>query len=612
MASNVGGIAYLDGSRLRRGLRAGIRRVIADQERLNRINVFPVPDGDTGTNLAMTMQSVMAALARHEDRHAGRTLEAVADAALDGARGNSGAIIAQFFLGLGDACGGLSLITTEAFVDAVQRGSDYARDALSEPREGTVLSVLSTFADELQRIRDRGHDFAVLLEQGLDEARRALAETTNQLEVLRKAGVVDAGAQGFVDLLQGVTDFVREGSLREPAGQQDTVIDEDQEPSALGFVDSGGQRRFCTECVISGEGIDRRKLREEISALGDSLVLAGTARKTRVHIHVDDPEALFRIARQYGEVSGQKADDMHLQQRTAQGDRPAVAVVVDSAGDIAEEDVERLGIFIVPIPIHFGDKGYLDKVTMTPDQFYVELQRNPNHPKTSQPPPGDFRRLYQFLGSHRRAVISIHVSGRVSGTVQAAESAAARGKYGSPVIVVDSKNASLGEGMIALYAAEMAEAGFDLDEITIRLADVVAGTRTYGLLSDLRYAVKGGRVPRHKKLIADFLHLHPVLTNFSDGRIGGCGFIFGRHRATEKFARFILDRTKSKAEYRLGVGHARSPREAEKLVSLLLEGLPSVRSHYVTEVGTALGAHGGPGTLVVALQENLPFGEPHS
>ena len=101
MATSREGIAYLDGPRLIRGFTAGIHRVISDQERLNRINVFPVPDGDTGTNLAITMQSVLAAMSRHQDRHAGRTLEVIADAALDGARGNSGAIIAQFLLGLG-------------------------------------------------------------------------------------------------------------------------------------------------------------------------------------------------------------------------------------------------------------------------------------------------------------------------------------------------------------------------------------------------------------------------------------------------------------------------------------------------------------------------------
>ncbi|MGD9408223.1 MAG: DegV family protein, partial [Gammaproteobacteria bacterium] len=344
--------------------------------------------------------------------------------------------------------------------------------------------------------------------------------------------------------------------------------------------------------------------------LGSSLVLAGTARKLRVHIHLNDPEVLFETARRYGQVSRQKADDMRLQQRTARGNRPAVAVVVDTAGDMTEEDLERLGIFIVPIPIHFGNKGFLDKVTLTPDQFFAELESNPHHPKTSQPPPGDFRRLYQFLGSHHQGVISIHVSGKVSGTLQAAQSAAARSKDSGPVVVVDSRNASLGEGMIALYAAEMAAAGYALDDITIRLDEIVAKTRTYGLLNDLEYAVRGGRVPRYRKFIADVCRLNPVLTNFPDGSIAAGGFVFGRRRATEKFVRFIRERTEPSVTYRLGVGHARNPQRAQRLLDRLLEEIPSVQSHFITEVGTALGAHGGPGTLVVALQEYIPIGQP--
>lgn len=581
---------------------------MADQERLNRINVYPVPDGDTGTNLTMTMQSVLSALARSDESHAGRILELVADAALDGAKGNSGAILAQFFHGLGDACGQMRTITAEAFVSAVRQGSEYAREALSEPREGTILTVLAEFASALSVAHKSGRDFVTLLDAGLTRAGRALADTTKQLDVLRRAGVVDAGAQGFVDILQGICSFVHEGSLKDiPAPV--VAVDTDA-PVSQRLSGPMQGHRYCTECTVTGECIDRRAFREQLSGLGSSLVLAGTARKVRVHMHVDDPEALFVVARRFGMISGQKADDMNLQQRTALGDRPAVAVVMDTAGDIAESDMERYGIFVVPIHIHFGNKGYLDKVTLTPGQFYQELQSNPHHPKTSQPPPGDFRRLYQFLGSHHQAVVSVHVSAKVSGTLQAAESAASRSSDSGPVIAIDSRNASLGQGMIALYAAEMAEAGFDLDQIVIRLEEIISRTQTFGLLRDMRYAVRGGRVPRYRKVVADLFRLNPVLTNFPDGRIAAGGFIFGRRRSTEKFARFIAARAEAGKTYRIGVGHADNPEEADRLLQMLGESLPSVRSHFTTEVGTALGAHGGPGILVVALQEDIPIGAP--
>jgi dihydroxyacetone kinase-like predicted kinase len=437
-------IASLDGRRLVLGLRAGIRRIIADQERLNRINVFPVPDGDTGTNLALTMSAVRAALDEHDDPHVGRTLELVADAALDGARGNSGAIIAQFFQGLGDACAEMRELTTDNFIDAVRHGAAYAREALSEPREGTILTVVSDYSAELVRRRGRGHDFATLLETGLARAQEALARTTQQLEVLRKAGVVDAGAQGFVDLLQGVTDFIRHGPSAADGDLTPTV--EAPVAETLDGIAAAGDDgfRYCTECVVTAEGIDRNRLRESLAGIGGSLVVAGTRRKVRVHAHVDAPDRLFEIARGFGTVSSQKADDMHRQRAAASARRRQVAVVTDSAGDWPDEAFERLAMHMVPVRVHFGDKSYLDKVSLSPDAFYAKLQTDPHHPTTSQPAPGDFRRMYQFLASNYAAVISIHVSGQVSGTFQAAEAAAKRVTAESDdarVVAIDSRSA---------------------------------------------------------------------------------------------------------------------------------------------------------------------------
>lgn len=598
------GITYLDGARLSRGLNAGIRRVIADQDHLNRINVFPVPDGDTGTNLAMTMQAVERALTGHGERHAGRTLEKVADAALDGARGNSGAILAQFFHGLGDACGPYPQLTTEHFIQAVDRGAAYARAALSEPREGTILTVLSSFAAELARVRHAGHDFAALLEAGLERARAALADTTRQLEVLRRAGVVDAGAAGFVDLLAGVTEYMRNGSLRdediEPVGGE--VHDEDWAPVA----DADDTWRYCTECMVGGPDIDRRALKESLQDLGGSLVVAGTCGKLRLHMHLDEPERMFAIARGFGEVTAEKVDDMQRQQDTKGRAAGTVAVVTDSAGDIPDEILERLNIHMVPVRVHFGERSYLDKISLTPEAFYAELESNPQHPKTSQPAPGDFRRMYQFLGSHHRAVISIHVSGKVSGTFQAAESAAARARSGVPVIAVDSRNAALGQGLVAIHAAELARAGQGPDEIMAGLAEAIAKTRTFALLENIRYAVRGGRVPAWRKVLADMLRLDPILMTFPDGRISAGGYLWGRRRRLERFADFVARQARPGRRYHLAVGHARDPGGATRLLEALQARIPDLATSWTTEIGTALGVHGGPGTLLASFQEVLP------
>ena len=152
--------------------------MLSRQEYLNKINVFPVPDGDTGTNLALTVSAVLGALRKWPDRHAGKTLTRVADAALDGARGNSGAILAQFFLGFGDRVGHLNAIEPADFAAGVGGGADYARESLSEPREGTILTVLTAFAVAVQRARRDGPgDFLSILQQGVAAAHAALEQT---------------------------------------------------------------------------------------------------------------------------------------------------------------------------------------------------------------------------------------------------------------------------------------------------------------------------------------------------------------------------------------------------------------------------------------------------
>jgi len=592
---------HMDGNALAAALTSGIHRVLAKQELLNRINVFPVADSDTGTNLSLTLGSALGPLSNPGEMHLGTMLAAVADALLDGARGNSGAIVAQFFQGMSDSAGEITRFTTYTFGKAVSMGNDYAHDALSEPREGTVLSVIAAFSQSIahQVSNVREGEFPAVMSTALERVEAALANTPNQLEVLRKAGVVDAGAKGFTELVAGIAGYLQDGTI---APLPDTSFAHELEP-ALNFLeaDNDSQFRFCTECIVTGTDINRRKLREALAELGDSLVLAGTKRKAKIHIHVDEPEAVFDLAREYGEVSAQKADDMHRQQHATHGDKQGFAVIVDSAADITDEDMESHDIHMVPCRIQFGEHGYLDKVGITIDEFYSELESNPHHPSTSQPSPGDFRRQFQFLASHFDDVISINVMSGASGTYDAACLAASRTNARGNVHVIDSRNGSMGQGQLAVLAAECAEAGLDVERTIAAVEAQATQTTSYIILKDLRYAVRGGRLPAWVKTVAHMLRLTPIIYTTDEGKLGLSSFLFGRGNSIERFARHVARRAPP-GPVEIGVGHAICAEDAAALERHLHNLLPDIRKSRISGVSPAIGVHGGPGTLLVAVK----------
>ena len=271
------------GPALRRALIAGARRVIAQREQLDRINVFPVPDGDTGSNLAFTLGGVLAGALSRRTRDAGELLRRVGEDAVDGARGNSGAILAQFFTGVAEAAGGTRTLDVPALARAIRAGAASARQALSEPREGTILSVIAAFAEALDT---RGGDFREWFGRALEHSRRALANTPNQLPVLARAGVVDAGAQGFVDLLEGIGDFIATGrvdvtgSVGEDAAA-DVAADLEAAQAHGEAADADPAHRWCSECLLVGDGLDRAALRAAVGELGASCVVIAGGREVK-------------------------------------------------------------------------------------------------------------------------------------------------------------------------------------------------------------------------------------------------------------------------------------------------------------------------------------------
>lgn len=588
------GIQYLDGIRLYRVLSAGLQKVLEREDYLNQINVFPVPDADTGTNMAYTLLIIQDNLQQNVHSNIGDMSMLIADSALDGARGNAGSILAQFLVGLAEGLQDKAKVTAQQFAEAAKIGKQYAYQALLQPTEGTILTVISDWSDALHKLSNKYSDFIEVLERALNVAQKSLKETPKKLKVLAKAGVVDAGGQGFVDLLNGIQDFITKGKIRKfslpklsTRKVKEIVIDE--------------KYKYCTECVIKGENINRVKLRDQLMNFGNSLIIAGTKHKAKIHIHTDTPKAVYDICRNFGEISNDKADNMFQQQKDAHKQNRSIALVVDSTADLPENIIEEKNIHIVPVRLNFGDSHYIDKVTMTSNEFWEELRKNPKHPQTSQPTPNDFRRQYQVLATHFEAVISIHLPAKSSGTVQSAL-AASKTIKNFPATVMDVNNVSIGTGLIAIRAAEAIDEGKTVDEIVKIIEQDIENTKIYILLSTLDAAVKGGRVPKIKKSIADTLKIFPILSIGVDGTVVTDGKLFGKSNLDDRFTKYVEKNIGNTKNYRIGIVHGNCEQRARKFEYYFINKIGK-ENVFFSQIGPGLGTHAGTNAIAIAVQK---------
>ena len=592
-------VAYLDGRRLARSVIAGARFVAERAEPLNKINVFPVPDGDTGTNLASTFQKIAAGIARIRQRHVREMSRALAGEAVAGARGNSGAIMAQFFCGFSEALPDAPRVSTRDFAAAVVKASESAYAAIARPVEGTILTVIRDWAAVARRRAEETPDFAQLLPETLREAKKSLENTPNLMKALKKAGVVDAGAQGFVYLLEGIVRYLREASRHgppeAPLEEVKAAVFEKQLESIL--------FRYCTEVLLEGEAIDRNELRRQAALLGDSIVIAGSSSKLRLHVHTNEPEKLFEAAARLAEVAQTKVEDMRAQHETRfdQNRAARVAVVTDSTCDLPPTLFEELNIGVVPVRVYFGSENYLDKVTLTPSEFYARFAVTTQVPRTSQPPPADFTQVYQNLATHAGSIVSIHLSAAVSGTYQAAI-VGSRPVEKTLLTHVDSRNVSVGLGLVVRAAAEAAVAGKSADEVARIARDAAARARLFIAVPTLEHLVRGGRVSPLRGLLAGILGLLPVLTLSGDGTAQPAAKARGFPAARRKMMALLFEAAEVGAGngQRFGVAHCDAAQLAESIAREIRQRYPE-SDVMIVECGPALGAHGGPGALAVAV-----------
>ena len=367
---------------LRRLLRAAAAALEGSRERIDDLNVYPVPDGDTGTNMCLTVQAMVEAVESTALPDRPALARVLTRAALMGARGNSGVILSQIVRGAAEALAAAPTLDARALARALRAGSDAAYRGVRRPVEGTMLTVIREMAEEAEARASPGLPVADLWLAILVRGEEALSRTPQMLEALREAGVVDAGGAGLVELVRGLTSAVAGEALPSPPPREELGLE-----AAHGEL---SRYRYCTTFVIEGQGLDREAVERELERLGDSLLVVGDEAALKVHLHTDDPGAALSLGTSLGVIGGVEIANMHLQTQERErrllrpvpasppGRTGVVAVVAGEGNRRLYASLRAGAIVLGGLSMNPSTEEILAAIASLPEPEAIVLPNNPN------------------------------------------------------------------------------------------------------------------------------------------------------------------------------------------------------------------------------------------
>ena len=379
----------INGSDFRRMLISAAASIEIHKQQLNELNVFPVPDGDTGTNMSMTISAAAAELRKTEDPSLEKASSVTASAMLRGARGNSGVILSLLMRGMAKALKGHEECDGTLWAHALQEGVDAAYKAIMKPTEGTILTVARLAASKAATAARENNYLEFVHEAAIAEAKVALANTVNQNPVLKKAGVVDAGGKGWLFALEAMLSALRGEDIAAPEG----TVEVKEQADFSDFADEDITFTYCTEFIVSREGDGNPEdLRAFLNELGDSLVLVDDDEIIKVHVHTNDPGAALHEAVKYGSFVTVKIENMRLQHtekvmseqelapKIAEPEKPIGVVSVCAGSGLADvfSNLGVDGIISGGQTMNPSTQDILEAVNKVPAETVLVLPNNKN------------------------------------------------------------------------------------------------------------------------------------------------------------------------------------------------------------------------------------------
>ncbi len=545
-------------------------RLERDKESVNKINVFPVPDQDTGTNLASTLRGIKETIIEKDYVGMEDFGAAVLDSALTAAQGNTGIIYTGFLAGFIPALDNQdpdAKILGNAFMEGYER----AKDSIQNPKEGTILDVIKAFADTFLELSKKETDIIKIFAQAFKDANRALLETPNKMEILKKAGVVDAGGLGFLMILETYLDTLSEQTDTLETIKTSTLKDE--ESATRKFVQILSNR-YEVVALMRRTYAKEQEIRNKLKNLGNCLDIIQIGERTKIHIHTDDPYEVRDIISNLGAVENLRIQDMAMEIVGAESilKDVSIGIVIDERAGLSQKIISHYNIEVIPFRINWPEEQNLDGENVCEKIVQAKKKGLNTKPTINPISPEFFMESFKKQLEKFETVLAIVSSSKLSNNYNSALKAREMldPSQKEKVFVVDSYNISAGQSLVVLETIELIREQRKIKEIIERLKEIIPRIKFYGTLENTGWW-KREKAPTklwfHKK--------EPKYYLFIEGR-------GGRVVPTEKirsddFASVLFSKIErhtsrdlaSGKKIRVVIAHGDNPEEAEKLKAKL-------------------------------------------